>query len=91
MPDLIFEVVGRSKSEKVTKEGNVETTYKVMMQTADKKHKFSLTDASPALLAKYPLQSDVPVSVGKSNQLNLVSEEQLKKELEKAEEEEEAR
>lgn len=84
MPDLVFEVVGRNKSEKITKEGNLETTFKVTLQTSDKKHKLTITDASPALLAKYPLRSDVPVKIGKSDQLNLLSEEQLKKEIDKA-------
>lgn len=87
MAELIFEVVGRSKTEKVTKEGNLETTYKVTMQTLDKKARVILTDAGAALLAKYPLGSNVAVNVGKSDQQNLLSEEDLEKELKKTKEE----
>lgn len=87
MADLLFVVVGRSKTEKVTKEGNLEITYRVTMQTADKKHRLSLTDASSELLAKYPLRSDVLVCIGKSDQQNLLPEEDLKKNLEEAKEE----
>jgi hypothetical protein len=83
----VFEVVGRSKTEKVTKEGNLEITYKITMQTPDKKHKLILTDASAALLIRYPLQSDVPVNIGKSDQQTLLSEKDLEKELAKAKEE----
>lgn len=86
MSDLLFLVVGRSKTEKITKEGNRETTFKVTLQTEDKKHKLTLMDADPVLLVKYPLQSNVPVNIGKSDQSNLVTEGQLKAEIEKAEE-----
>jgi len=82
--DLMFEVVGRSKTEKLTKEGNLETKFRVVLETSDKKHKLTITDANASLLAKYPLRSDVPVKIGKSDQVTLLSEEDLKKEIDKA-------
>lgn len=86
MVDVVFEVVGRSKTEKRTKEGKLETTYRVILKSSNGAFKLELMDANPSLLTKYPLDGDVPVRIGKTDQQNLLSEEDLRNHLKKNEE-----
>ena len=78
--DVVFEVVGRTKDERMTQKGR-KVTFKVALKSRDGKHKLQLTDADPALLQKYPLTGSVPVTVGVCNQTT------LDKKMEKAVEE----
>jgi hypothetical protein len=82
MPDLVFEVVGRSKTERV-KKGGREVVFKVSLESLDGKCKLSLTDKDSKIIQQYPLESKVPVKVGVSNQRTL-TEAQVEKEVRKA-------
>lgn len=83
MSDLVFNVVGRAKTERVTKEGNRETVYRVSLKSTNGKCKLTLTDKDAGLLVRYPLDSSVPVNIGKSDQTTL-TDEQVEREVEKA-------
>jgi len=82
MLDLVFEVVGRSKTERV-KKGSREVVFKVSLESMDGKCKLSLTDKDSRIIQQYPLESRVPVKVGVSNQRTL-TEAQVEKEVRKA-------
>ena len=69
--DVVFDVVGRSKTEKITKEGNRETVYKVSLKSPDSKMKLSIASNDPSLIQEFPLNSDVPVKIGASTQKTL--------------------
>ena len=82
MLDLVFEVVGRSKTERV-KKGGREVVFKVSLKSIDGKCKLSLADKDSRIIQAYPLESKVPVKVGVSNQRTL-TEAQVEKEVRKA-------
>jgi propanediol dehydratase small subunit len=84
MADVIFDVVGRSKTEKITKEGNRETVFKVSLKSTNGKMKLSISSGDSGLLQEFPLNSAVPVKIGTSNQKTL-SDVQIKQELKEAE------
>ena len=86
MTEVLFLVVGNSKTERITKEGHREVLYRVSLKSEDGKLKLSVVDASSELLVRYPIRSEVHVDIGKSSQSTL-SEEELEKEIEKAAEE----
>jgi hypothetical protein len=67
----VFEVVGRSKSEKMTKEGQLEIAFKVSLKSTNAKHKLTITDANPSLLSMYPLGGEVLIKIGVCNQTTL--------------------
>jgi hypothetical protein len=81
--DLVFGVVGRAKTERVTKEGNHETVYRVSLKSTGGKCRLTLTDNDAGLLIRYPLNSAVPVNIGKSDQTTL-TDDQIEEEVEKA-------
>ena len=85
MTEVLFFVVGRAKTERVTKEGNRETVFKVSLKSENGKCKLTLADNDSGLLVQYPLGSGVNVDIGKSNQRVLTPEE-LSEEIHKAEE-----
>jgi hypothetical protein len=88
--DLLFEVVGRSKSEKMTKEGKREVTFKVSLKGSglNGKFKLSISDSDPALLQKYPFGGEVPVQLEACSQTTLsdAQEQQAGQDAEKASE-----
>jgi flagellar hook assembly protein FlgD len=86
--DLMFEVIGRSKSEKITKEGNRETTFKVSLKSSNGKVKLTISDSEPTLIQKYPLGGEVPVQIDTCSQTTLTDaqEQQVGKDAEKASE-----
>lgn len=91
MVDVVFDVVGRSKTERITREGNREVVYRVSLKSSDGKNRLTLTDNNPELIQKYPLNGDVPVKIGACSQVTL-SDAQLReagKQARKASEEEE--
>lgn len=88
MTEVLFLVVGRAKTERVTKEGNRETVFKVSLKSENGKCKLTLADNDSNLLVQYPLSSEVHVDIGKSNQRVLTPEE-LSEEIHKAEDAEE--
>lgn len=67
---MVFEVVGRTKDERMTQKGR-KVTFKIALKSRDGKHKLQLTDVDPVLLQKYPLTGSVPVTVGVCNQTTL--------------------
>jgi hypothetical protein len=71
--DMVFEVVGRAKTEKVNK-GKREITYRVSFKSNDGHHRLVLTDNSSAILEKYPFGSIVNVNVGQDPQTKLPEE-----------------
>jgi len=71
LTEVMFEVVGRSKSEKMTKEGQLEVAFKVTLKSTNAKHKLTITDANPTLLSMYPLGGEVLVKLGVCNQTTL--------------------
>jgi hypothetical protein len=90
--DVVFDVVGRSKTDRITKEGNRETVFKVQLKSTNGKMKLSISGSDPSLIQQYPLDSAVPVNIGVCNQKTL-SDLPLGKDLEEAAEalDEEAR
>ena len=88
MTKMLFLVVGRAKTERVTKEGNRETVFRVSLKSENGKCKLTLADNDSGLLVQYPLGSEVHVDVGKSNQRVLTLEE-ISEEIHKAEDAEE--
>ena len=86
MTEVLFLVVGNSKTERITKEGHREVLYRVSLKSKNGKLKLSVVDASSELLVRYPIRSEVMVDIGKSTQSTL-SNEELEKEIEKAAEE----
>lgn len=71
--ELPFEVIGRSKSEKVDKDGHLVTTFKVVLQCKDAQNTFRLQISSgeSVLLQRYPMHSEVSVELGAANQQTL--------------------
>jgi len=86
LTEVLFLVVGNSKTERITKEGHREVLYRVSLKSKNGKLKLSVVDASSELLVRYPIRSEVMVDIGKSTQSTL-SNEELEKEIEKAAEE----
>jgi len=82
LTEVLFDVVGRAKTERVNKKGNHETIFRVSLKSDNGKHRLTLTDNNPIILSTYPLGSEVPVTIGKSSQTTFSG-----KELEKAVEE----
>ena len=82
MTNVLFFVIGSSKTERITKEGHHETLYRASLKSEDGKLKLSIVDTSSELLIKYPIRSEVHVNIGRSNQSTLTDQE-----LEKAVEE----
>ena len=74
MADTLFEVVARSKTEKTVK-GKKQTIYKVSLKSSDGMYSLVLSDTDPALIERYPLDSEVNVKIGKSPQTNLTASE----------------
>lgn len=89
MTEVLFLVVGNSKTERITKEGHREVLYRVSLKSEDGKLKLSVVDASSELLVRYPIRSQVPIGIGKSNQRVLTPEE-LSEAIGEAEDAEEA-
>jgi len=71
--DLVFEVVGRAKTEKLNK-GKREIVYRVSLKSTDGSHRVILTDKNPDFIQKYPFGSTVSVKVGKDPQTILLEE-----------------
>jgi hypothetical protein len=88
LTEVLFLVVGRAKTERVTKEGNRETVFRVSLKSENGKCRLTLADNDSGLLVQYPLGSKVDVDIGKSNQRVLTPEE-LSEEIRKAEDAEE--
>ena len=68
--DVVFEVKGRGKSEKV-KKGDIITEYKVKLVSMDGKCTLTLSDSDRSIVDQYPLSGDVAVKIGKCNQTTL--------------------
>lgn len=71
--DVVFEVVGRAKTEKLNK-GKHEIVFRVSLKSTDGSHRLILTDKNPDFIQKYPFGSTVSVKVGKDPQ-TILSEE----------------
>ena len=71
---IIFEVVGRSKTEKLDRKGNKTTIYKVILKSVDGMNKLELSDHSSAIVERYPLKSTIAVKIGNNPQTNLTTE-----------------
>ena len=68
---ILFEVVGRSKIEKLDRRGNKATIYKVLLKSVDGMNKLELSDNNSAIVEKYPLKSTLAVKIGNNPQTNL--------------------
>lgn len=68
--DLVFEVKGRGKSEKL-KKGDIVTEYKVKLVSTDDSAVLTLTGTDPNLIVAYPMSGDVHVKLGKCDQTTL--------------------
>jgi hypothetical protein len=68
---IIFEVVGRSKTEKLDRKGNKTTIYKVILKSVDAMNRLELSDTNSTIIEKYPLKSDIAVKIGNNPQTNL--------------------
>lgn len=68
--EMPFEVVSRSKSERIVK-GNRQVIYKVTLKSTDGMHRLILSDKDSALIEKYPLDTIVAVKIGNSPQTTL--------------------
>jgi hypothetical protein len=90
MEDVVFDVVGHSKTDKLTKEGHRETTFKVQLKSTDGKMKLSIVDSDAALIQKYPLTGEVPLKIGACTQVTLSQIEQNLKDAAEAADEEKA-
>jgi len=70
MSDVVFEVVGRSKTEKIVK-GKSQVVYKVALKSDNGMHSLVLSDTDSALIALYPMETKVTVKIGRNAQTNL--------------------
>ena len=68
---IIFEVVGRSKTEKLDRKGNKATIYKVILKSVDGMNKLELSSNDSGIVEKYPLKSTLAVKIGNNPQTNL--------------------
>jgi hypothetical protein len=68
--DVVFEVKGHGKSEKV-KKGDVVIEYKVKLVSMDGRCTLTLSDSDRSIVDQYPLSGDVAVKIGKCNQTTL--------------------
>jgi hypothetical protein len=68
--DVVFEVVGRARTEKLNK-GKHEIVYRVSLKSVDGLHRLTLTDKNPEFLQQYPFGSTIGVKVGKNPQTSL--------------------
>lgn len=69
--DVVFEVKGRGKSEKMRK-GNIVTEYKVKLVSADDSATLALVSQDRALLEQFPMSGNVVVKIGKCDQTTLL-------------------
>lgn len=65
--DVVFEVVGRAKTEKLNK-GKHEIVYRVSLKSVDGLHRLTLTDKNPEFLQQYPFGSTIGVKIGATPQ-----------------------
>ena len=70
MADVVFEVVGRAKTEKLSK-GKRTILYRVSLKSVDGADRLSLTDQNPDFLQLYPFGSAITVKIGNSPQTTL--------------------
>lgn len=68
--DVVFEVKGRGKSEKM-KKGQVVTEYSVKLGAVDDSAVMTLKSLDRSLHTKYPLSGNVSVKIGKCDQTTL--------------------
>ena len=68
--DVVFEVVGRAKIERLNK-GKHEIGYRVSLKSVDGLHRLTLTDKNPEFLQQYPFGSTICVKIGKNPQITL--------------------
>jgi len=73
LPDAIFEVAGRSKTERV-KKGKREVIYRITLKSEDGRHTLVLTDTDSAIIEQYPFGSAINVSIGPNPQTTLKEE-----------------
>jgi hypothetical protein len=71
---IIFEVVGRSKTEKLDRKGNKTTIYKILLKSVDAMNRLELSDTNSTIIEKYPLKSTIAVKIGNNPQTNLITE-----------------
>jgi hypothetical protein len=72
--DLLFEVVGRNKSEKLTKEGKREVIFRISLKgkgPGGGSYKLTISDTDQSLLQKYPFGGEVPVKLSACSQTTL--------------------
>jgi hypothetical protein len=67
---ILFEVVGRSKTEQV-KQGQHKIIYRVSLKSRDGAHRHIITSTDSALLQQYPFGSIVSMNIGPNPQTNL--------------------
>lgn len=65
-----FEVVGRSKTEKIVKRKR-KVIYRISLKSVDNRDTHVLTDEDSALISKYPFGSIVSITVGHNPQTTL--------------------
>jgi hypothetical protein len=65
--DVVFEVVGRAKIEKLNK-GKHEIRYRVSLKSTDSFHRLTLIDTKPEFLQQYPFGSTIGVKIGANPQ-----------------------
>jgi hypothetical protein len=67
---ILFEVVGRSKTEQV-KQGQHKIIYRISLKSKDGHHRHTITDTDSALLQQYPFGSIISIAIGNNPQSTL--------------------
>jgi len=68
--NIPFEVVGRSKTERINK-GKREIIFKITLKSTDSLHRLVLASPDSAIIEKYPLDEVFVVKIGKNPQSTL--------------------